>query len=117
MDFQTIIGPSSGTGSGVFPTLVFVQGNEQRVINLDHSPFGVGRKVDKDLVIADPRVSRDHAQIVSENGVFSVVDLGSKHGTFINGERVQRQKLERGDRLEFGARDAAYVLFNPAHAS
>ena len=68
MAFQTIIGPSSGTGSGIFPTLVFVQGNEQRVINLDHSPFSVGRKVDKDLVIADPRVSRDHAQIVSENG-------------------------------------------------
>jgi pSer/pThr/pTyr-binding forkhead associated (FHA) protein len=78
MAFQTIAGPSSGTGSGVFPTLVFVQGNEQRVINLDHSPFGVGRKVDKDLVIADPRVSRDHALIVSENGVFSVVDQSAR---------------------------------------
>jgi serine phosphatase RsbU (regulator of sigma subunit) len=117
MAFQTIVGPSSGTGSGVFPTLVFVQGNEQRVINLDHSPFGVGRKVDKDLVIADPRVSRDHAQIVSENGIFSVVDLGSKHGTFVNGERVQRKTLERNDRLEFGVREVAYVIFNPQHGT
>jgi sigma-B regulation protein RsbU (phosphoserine phosphatase) len=117
MAFQTIIGPPSGTGSGVFPTLVFVQGNEQRVINLDRSPFGVGRKVDKDLVIADPRVSRDHAQIVSENGVFSVVDLGSKHGTFVNGERVQRKTLERNDRLEFGVREVAYVIFNPQHGT
>src|SRR5580692_9684441 len=117
MDFPTIIGPSSGTGSGVFPTLVFVQGNEQRVINLDHSPFGVGRKVDKDLVIADPRVSRDHAQIVSENGIFSVVDLGSKHGTFVNGERVDRKTLERNDRLEFGVREVAYVIFNPQHGT
>ena len=33
----------------------------------------------------------------------------------MNGERIQRQKLERGDRLEFGARDSAYVLFNPAN--
>lgn len=113
MGFQTIIGPPSGTGSGVFPTLVFVQGNEQRIINLDHSPFGVGRKVDKDLVIADPRVSRDHAIIISENGVFSVVDQGSKHGTFVNGERVQRKTLERNDRLEFGVREVAYVIFNP----
>jgi phosphoserine phosphatase RsbU/P len=117
MAFQTIIGPPSGTGSGVFPTLVFVQGNEQRVINLDHSPFGVGRKVDKDLVIADPRVSRDHALIVSENGVFSVVDQGSKHGTFVNGERVQRKTLERNDRLEFGVREVAYVIFNPQHGT
>src|SRR5246127_3125753 len=117
MAFPTIVGPSSGTGSGVFPTLVFVQGNEQRVINLDHSPFGVGRKVDKDLVIADPRVSRDHALIVSENGDFFVVDQGSKHGTYVNGERVQRQKLQRNDRLEFGVRDVAYVIFSPQHAT
>jgi phosphoserine phosphatase RsbU/P len=117
MAFQTIVGPSSGTGSGIFPTLVFVQGNEQRVINLDHSPFTVGRKVDKDLVIADPRVSRDHALIVSENGAFSVVDQGSKHGTFVNGERVDRKVLERNDRLEFGVREVAYVIFNPQHGT
>ncbi len=117
MAFQTIVGPSSGTGSGIFPTLVFVQGNEQRVINLDHSPFTVGRKVDKDLVIADPRVSRDHALIVSENGAFSVVDQGSKHGTFVNGERVERKVLERNDRLEFGVREVAYVIFNPQHGT
>jgi serine phosphatase RsbU (regulator of sigma subunit) len=117
MAFQTIIGPPSGTGSGIFPTLVFVQGNEQRIINLDHSPFSVGRKVDKDLVIADPRVSRDHAQIVSENGVFSVVDQGSKHGTFVNGERIERKALERNDRLEFGVREVAYVIFNPQYGT
>ena len=115
MSFQTIVGPPSS--SGVFPTLVFVQGNEQRIINLDHSPFSVGRKVDKDLVIADPRVSRDHAVIVSENGEFSVVDQGSKHGTFVNGEKVTRKALERNDRLEFGVRDVAYVIFNPQHST
>jgi sigma-B regulation protein RsbU (phosphoserine phosphatase) len=106
---------SGGSSSGLFPTLILVQGNDQRTINLDHSPYTVGRKVDKDLVIADPRVSRDHALIVSENGGFYVVDQGSKHGTFVNGERVQRQKLERNDRLEFGVRDVAYVIFHPLH--
>ncbi len=107
----------SGSGSGVFPALVFVQGNEQKNIVLNRTPFNVGRKVDKDLVIADPRVSRDHAQIVMEEGDFFLVDLGSKHGTFVNGERIQRQKLERNDRLEFGARDSSYVVFNPAHGT
>jgi sigma-B regulation protein RsbU (phosphoserine phosphatase) len=77
----------------------------------------VGRKVDKDLVIADPRVSRDHALIVSENGAFSVVDQGSKHGTFVNGERIERKILERNDRLEFGVREIAYVIFNPQHGT
>src|SRR5579871_5300929 len=108
---------SHSSGSGVFPALVFVQGSEQKNIVLNRTPFSVGRKVDKDLVIADPRVSRDHAQIMQEGQDFFLVDLGSKHGTFVNGERIQRQKLERGDRLEFGARDSAYILFNPAHAT
>jgi phosphoserine phosphatase RsbU/P len=114
---MTLSGISHSSGSGVFPALVFVQGSEQKNIVLNRTPFSVGRKVDKDLVIADPRVSRDHAQIMQEGLEFFLVDLGSKHGTFVNGERIQRQKLERGDRLEFGARDSAYVLFNPAHAT
>jgi sigma-B regulation protein RsbU (phosphoserine phosphatase) len=117
MALPPITGPSSSPGSGVFPVLVFVQGNEQRTINLDHSPFSVGRKVDKDLVIADPRVSRDHAIITSENGQFYLLDQGSKHGTFVNGERIQRKTLERNDRLEFGIRDVSYVVFHPHHGT
>ena len=117
MAFQPITGPVSSPGSGIFPTLVFVQGNDQRTINLDHTPFTVGRKVDKDLVIADPRVSRDHALITSEDGQFCVIDQGSKHGTFVNGERIQRKILERNDRVEFGVRDVSYVIFHPHHAS
>lgn len=117
MALNTISHHSHGPTSGVFPALVFVQGSEQKNIVLNRTPFTVGRKVDKDLVIADPRVSRDHAQIMQEGLEFYLVDLGSKHGTFVNGERIQRQKLERGDRLEFGARDSAYILFNPSHAT
>jgi phosphoserine phosphatase RsbU/P len=117
MALNTISQSHHSSGSGVFPALVFVQGSEQKNIVLNRTPFTVGRKVDKDLVIADPRVSRDHAQIMQEGQEFFIEDLGSKHGTFLNGERIQRQKLERGDRLEFGARDSAYVLFNPAHAT
>jgi phosphoserine phosphatase RsbU/P len=107
--------PLSDPGSGVFPALVYVQGNEQRSIVLNHTPFTIGRRVDKDLVIPDPRVSRDHALITSENGEFFVVDQGSKLGTYLNGERVQRKKLQRNDRLEFGVRDVAYIIFHPMH--
>jgi phosphoserine phosphatase RsbU/P len=117
MAFQPIPGPASEPGSVAFPSLVYVQGNDQRSITLDHTPFTVGRKVDKDLVVPDPRVSRDHALILSEDGEFYVVDQGSKHGTFVNGERVQRQKLQRNDRLEFGVRDVAYIIFHPMHAT
>lgn len=113
MSSRIIETPAAPPVSGVFPTLIFVQGNEQRTLSLDHTPFTVGRKVDKDLVIPDQRVSRDHAIIVSENGKFSILDQGSKHGTFVNGERVERKALERNDRLEFGTREIRYVVFNP----
>ncbi len=103
--------------SSVFPVAIYVQGNDQQTLSLNHTPYTVGRKVDRDLVIPDPRVSREHASIVSENGEFFVVDQGSKHGTFVNGERVERRKLERNDRMEFGARDVAYLIFNPRHTT
>ncbi len=109
---------SSHSGiSSVFPVAIYVQGSEQQTLSLNHTPYTVGRKVDRDLVIADPRVSREHASIVAENGEFFVVDQGSKHGTFVNGERVDRHKLQRNDRLEFGARDIAYLIFHPVHAT
>ena len=105
----------SDLGSGIFPTLIFVHGPEQKTLHLDHTPFSVGRKMDKDLVIADPRVSRDHALLISEGGNVFVEDQGSKHGTFVNGERVDRKQLERNDRIEFGARDTIYAVFHPQH--
>ncbi len=109
---------SSHSGvSSVFPSAIFVSGEEQQTLSLNHTPYTVGRKVDRDLVIADPRVSREHASIVSENGEFFVVDLGSKHGTYVNGEKIDRQKLQRNDRLEFGARDIAYLIFHPLHST
>ena len=117
MAFHPISGITSDPGSGVFPSLIFVQGNEQRSIVMNRTPFSVGRKVDKDLVIPDPRVSRDHALIVAENGDFFVIDQGSKHGTYVNGERVQRQRLQRNDRVEFGVRDVAYVIFSPQQST
>ena len=103
-------------GSGVFPSLIFVHGSEQRTLALDHTPFSVGRKMDKDLVIADPRVSRDHALLISEDGKVFVEDQGSKHGTFVNGERVERKQLEPNDRVEFGARDTIFAIFHQQHS-
>ncbi len=97
------------------PSVLYVQGAEQRTIELEHTPFTIGRKTDKDLVIPDSRVSRDHAQIVIEAGEYWVIDQGSRHGTYVNGIKRERHKLQVNDRVDFGARDGAYVVFNPDH--
>jgi sigma-B regulation protein RsbU (phosphoserine phosphatase) len=103
-------------GPSGFPELVFVQESEQRTIMLDHTPFTIGRKTDRDLIIADPRVSRDHASILAEGGDYVIVDMGSKHGTFVNGEKIERHKLNTNDRVEFGARGGPCIVFNPSAA-
>lgn len=47
-----------------------------------------GRSNDNDLIIADPKVSRNHAQLEWTGTGFNLRDLGSVNGTFINGERI-----------------------------
>ncbi len=95
------------------PVLVVVEGTDRRTIVLDHYPFTIGRRTDRDLVMADPRVSREHAHFLREADGTYLVDQGSRHGTFVNGERVNRRKLGRNDHIEFGVQGAAYVLFSP----
>jgi phosphoserine phosphatase RsbU/P len=106
--------PVPASGPSGFPELVFVQESEQRNITLDHTPFTIGRKTDRDLIIADPRVSRDHASILSEGGDYVIVDMASKHGTFVNGEKIERHKLNSNDRVEFGAKGGPCIVFNPS---
>ncbi len=102
---------TSSTGDPLI--LVVVEGTDRRTIVLDHFPFTVGRRTDRDLVMADPRVSREHAHLIREVDGTYVVDQGSRHGTFVNGERINRRKLGRNDHIEFGVQGAAYVLFSP----
>ena len=94
----------SSSGSGVFPALVFVQGSEQKNIVLNRTTFTVGRKVDKDLVIADPRVSRDHAQIMQDGKEFFLVanqpkPLAQRQNVFAEARDAARHPPVLGCRL------------------
>lgn len=92
-------------------TLLLVDGTERRTISIEKVPFTIGRKPENDLVLNDPLVSRQHATITLEAGDYWLVDLGSKHRTFVNGQRVARHRLQPNDRLEFGARSGIHLLF------
>ena len=104
---------SESPSSGDPPVLVVVDGTDRRTVVLDHFPFTIGRRTDRDMVMADPRVSREHAHFLREPDGTVIVDQGSRHGTFVNGERVNRRKLARNDRVEFGVQGASYILFSP----
>ena len=68
-------------------------------IPLDKYPFTIGRKETVDLRIDSNRVSREHAQIVKEDGNYRVIDLQSTNGTFVNGKRIEDAPLSDGDLL------------------
>lgn len=105
--------PAAPSASPKPPKLVFVEGTQRRHFHIQRVPFTIGRRVDKDLVLTESRCSRDHALITLESDGYWLADEGSKLGTFVNGERVQRHLLTRNDRVEFGVRGGSYLLFEP----
>jgi len=62
----------------------------------------IGRDDDNDLVLASAACSRHHAEIVSEGGLFKIVDLGSTNGIEIDGRRVPDYLLSEGLALKLG---------------
>jgi len=60
--------------------------------------FVIGRgKQSSDLTLKDPNVSRQHAMIEYQNGVYFMVDMGSTNGVEYNGQRIARKQIAEGD--------------------
>jgi pSer/pThr/pTyr-binding forkhead associated (FHA) protein len=68
----------------------------------DRDEVVIGRAVDADIVLGEGIVSRHHARFSLLDGVLSVEDISSTNGTFVNGDRVRRRRLEQGDRVLVG---------------
>lgn len=71
---------------------------------LEQDVIKIGKLESSHLRIDDEAVSRMHSVIeVSGPGEVYIIDLGSASGTVVNGQRVNKTKLETGDQLQFGA--------------
>ena len=77
-------------------------GEVGRVVEVDGADAIIGRSHDDAVVLDDSAVSRRHARLVLAADGLSVEDLGSINGTLVNGTRVQRAVLKKGDRLLVG---------------
>src|SRR5690625_374986 len=97
---------------------IIVQGETVSETQLDASaPVKIGSHDRVDLHIPDDTVSRVHALIeLGEDERPAIIDLGSGRGTFVNGERVNKQTLRNGDVIRVGATDIRFKYFEPRAA-
>lgn len=70
-----------------------------RIYPLDQAVISIGRMLDNDLVIDDPRVSRHHAQLRAVDGHFVLFDTNSTGGIFVNGRRISETILYPNDSI------------------
>ena len=94
------------------PRLVVIDPNgSRRDVAIAIFPFRIGRQAGNELTLRDSRVSRQQAQITEVSGTMVLEDMGSSHGTFVNGEKIIRHELKASDQIDFGVPDSYRVVY------
>jgi hypothetical protein len=77
---------------------------------LDSDLTLVGRHPDSDIFLDDVTVSRRHAEFYRQGGRFTVRDVGSLNGTYVNRERIEEASLNQGDEVQVGKFRLVFLL-------
>ena len=103
--------PKSGLDSNITGRILQIHpvDLESGLITLSEDAFVVGREQSSDLMISERAVSRQHAKFEKNDSRFTVTDLGSTNGTWVNGERVETTELKSGDRIRIGGRIFKFI--------
>jgi hypothetical protein len=100
-------GAGVGDGRAVVPeTVALVAGDRRHEITKRVTVLG--RSQGSDIRLADPNISRRHAELRQQGTAYWIVDLGSTNGIEVNGARVERAKLEHGDRVTLGESELVF---------
>lgn len=80
-----------------------------RRVELGAQRLVIGRQEDCDLVIADPQVSRKHAEIAQRPDGWWLSDLDASNGTFLNDTLVKERRLHPGDVIRLGSTEITFA--------
>jgi len=89
--------------------LILITAGGVKLIKLSSETVTLGRSEKCDVVIDQPLISRLHATLSSAGSVFSICDLDSRNGTFVNGVKVHRHTLAHRDVIRFGDCEVRYL--------
>jgi pSer/pThr/pTyr-binding forkhead associated (FHA) protein len=80
-----------------------VDRDTRQVYPLGFEPMSIGRAPENRIILADPQVSRHHAEVAMQGGRWVIRDLGSANGTYVNGQQITAlQVLENEDLIRIG---------------
>jgi hypothetical protein len=85
-----------------------------RRFDIGYGATRLGRSASCPVVIPDPMISREHAEIRYESGAFTIADLGSTHGTFVNGQQIQQAPLYDGAVIRLGESEFTFHVTQDA---
>ena len=85
--------------------LVVVQGPDMgKIFSLsgEHRSFTIGRKMTNNIYLTDINASREHARVEWRDGSLLLKDLKSRNGTYVNGNKIEEQRIGSGDLIQIG---------------
>jgi sigma-B regulation protein RsbU (phosphoserine phosphatase) len=89
--------------------VIRVVGGKTYAFGTEKALITLGRDEQSDIVFNDKNVSRKHAEIRREPDGYSIADLGSRNGTFVNVCRIaKRLLLQRGDIIRLGSSELVF---------
>jgi hypothetical protein len=90
--------------------LVMTDGAPPVQFDLGGALISIGRASDNDVIVDDGLVSRHHCQLKLQHGAYSFADLGSRNGSWVNGEMVSEVALGPGDIIRIGATEIEFQV-------
>ena len=110
LDIQGEITPIEEYDTDRPPAGAFLVVEGRRHFQLSTPLITIGRRLDNDLVIDDPRVSRQHLRLLANRGKFILHDLNSTAGTYVNGVKVKDHSLQPGDLITVATVELIYGI-------
>lgn len=85
-----------------------------KTIEADKNAITIGRNPENDIHIDNLSVSKYHARIFRENDTYTVEDLKSTNGTYVNERMVSKKELQHKDVITIGKHSVEILLEKPA---